>query len=125
MATETREKKGRGPTGRLRAALAAFGLALTLVLGLASPASADQSGRAYYFGYGGVSADHTRAYACDTNNDGNVVFTEYYRTNVAAVYDYNHTSSGCGWASLNFCITQYRVCMAATNGKVCGAWQLA
>ncbi|MCA1707991.1 MAG: hypothetical protein LC808_33840 [Actinobacteria bacterium] len=124
MATR-RERRGGARSGRLRAAAAAFGLALTLVLGLASPASADQSERVYDFGKGGVSADHTRAYACDTKNDNNAVFTEYYRTYVAAVYDYNHTSSGCGWASLNFCITHYRVCMAVTNGKVCGAWQYA
>ena len=102
----------------------ASAVVLAVTVGWGSPASAHSASTESYFGSGGVSADHTRAYACDTRNDGNVVFTEYNRSNSwGAVYDYNHTSSGCGWASVNFCITSYRVCMAVTNGKVCGGWQ--
>ena len=100
-------------------------LALTLVIALAGPASAHSQEEPAYFGRGGVSADHTRAYACDTRDDGYVVFTEYSRGDSRAVYDYNHTSSGCGWASVGFCITQYRVCTALPSGKSCTAWQYA
>jgi hypothetical protein len=101
----------------------ACALALPLVVALAGPASAHASETITYFGRGGVSSDHTRAYACDSRDDGNVVFTEYSRGDSRAVYDYNHTSSGCGWASVGFCITSYRVCMAVTGGKICSGWQ--
>ncbi len=107
---------------RLRVASMAGALALTLVIALAGPASAHSAEAVTSFGRGGVSADHTRAYACDTRDDGNVVFTEYSRGDGRAVYDYNHTSSGCGWASVGFCITQYRVCTALPSGKSCTAW---
>ena len=100
-------------------------LAMTLVMALAGPASAHAPQTVASFGTGGVSADHTRAYACDTRDDGNVVYTEYYRNDIRAVYDYNHASSGCGWATVNFCITLYRVCSALPNGRVCTGWQSA
>lgn len=122
-------QKRRDGTRRLRAAIMACVAAAILVLGMASPASAHGLGvpltsGGVQLGTGGVSADHTRAYACDTRADGNVIFTEYLFNGgtIWSVYDYNHTSSGCGWATIKYCITHFRVCTAVNNSKACGGW---
>ena len=108
--------------GRPRVTSMAGALALTVMIALAAPASAGTTQVNTSFGSGGVNYDHTRAFACDTKPDGYVVFTEYSPGDSRAVYDYNHTSSGCGSAAVGFCIIQYRVCTATAAGKSCTPW---
>ena len=108
---------------RARAALFVLGAAPVLAVFSASPASAHASNVPIGYGYGGVEAGHTAAFACDVYSDGITVSTDYYAGGVTrTVTDGNGASPGCGRASVNYCITHYRVCWATANSRSCTGW---
>lgn len=109
---------------RARAALFVLGVAPVLAVFPASPASAHAGYVPVGYGYGGVEAGHTTAFACDAHSDGVTVSTDYYTSGFGTrtITDSNGASAGCGRASVNYCITHYRVCWATTTSKSCSGW---
>ena len=71
-----------------------------------------------------MTSAHTSVYACDTRNDGNPIYTEYYYgERPRKVFDPNGSAPGCGWARPGGYIGSYRVCMALDYRRdQCTSW---
>lgn len=75
-------------------------------------------------GYGGITNNHTRAYACDTYPDGFGVVTYYFFKGAAGgfVVDPNGSDSGCGSAtpgSASKPISSWMFCIKSTPNYRC------
>lgn len=132
-------------TRKHRSALsvAVISIATCLVLfGLSTPAQAHDSSVGgpwrcgwsglQYCGYGGVSSNHTWAYACDQNADGQSYYIHWQR-NVSTeeggtVFDGNGSAEGCGGATVGP-VHRFRMCTYTVPPpnpvSRCTEWHLA
>jgi len=117
-----------------RRKLAAIVLLAGVCLGVASTASAHDSGATLYDtnrvkrGHGGVTASHLYVYACDDSNDNWGVETQYKTGGPSWTWirDGNGSAPGCRQTRASGRITMYRICRDnAWSFQQCGSWRLA
>ncbi|MFJ5548732.1 hypothetical protein [Streptomyces sp. NPDC093225] len=99
-------------------------------LWLAPAAAADSSRSVYYCGswlnkrcgYGGVTDNNLRVFACDTYANGEGFFTQWWLTNGESgwVADPNGSEAGCGewWATGASRVASYQAC-TNTRPPIC------